>query len=211
MANRGGSGKVLKEVGVKFSIDAKDVDKNVKAINKNLKLTSGELDALKKSLKLEWNNEKFNRAMELAREKVKLTGDRVHELNRSMAQMNEKGVDKTSEEFRKLATKIAYAEEAAQKAAKELKEIEKIKLDHLKEQFDKVQQKLDGFAKTVMPASVAVAAGFAFATKAAVDMDTAMVGVKKTTDLTADVSSPVIKCRKVAIKKCMFLAVRDDI
>ena len=25
------------------------------------------------------------------------------------------------------------------------------------------------------------------------------------------VSSPVIKCRKVAIKKCMFLAVRDDI
>lgn len=79
--------------------------------NKSIKSTQSELNNVNKALKFDPTN------IDLLRDKQKLLGDRVTEtkakldaLKQAQAQMDASGVDKNSEEYRKLETEIDITE-----------------------------------------------------------------------------------------------------
>ena len=185
---------IVREILTRFTFETREAEERVKTINSQLK-------AIKASLKIEWDSKKYNQAMELAGEKTKLLGEQLDKAREKMKAMNEApDVDKASKEYQQLTRKIIYLESAIEKAGNEIKALEKLKLDNLKKQFDDVIKKLDNFSKAVMPASAAMAAGFAFATKAAVDMESAMAGVQKITRAT-DSAIADMKGELIALSK----------
>ncbi len=175
---------IVKEIGVRFTMDTSSFDQNIKSIDSGLKTVKSELRAVTESLKLEWNTEKFKHGMELAAEKAKLTTDRMNELLKLQQKLNDEGVDKTADEYRNLQKEIEWAGVAVQKAAKELKAFDGLKLAHISSEINRVGTQFESTGRAMMPVSAAITAGMGLAAKAGIDMETAMTGVAKTTDMT---------------------------
>ncbi len=171
-------GTIIRQVLAQFKLDTTDFQQKSKEIKDGMSRLGTELNNMAK-----------------AAERTKLAGDKValfrDELNRAKTAIGE--VDKNSEAWVALNRKIQEtekellkAETAAMKAAKELAEIQKLSLDRVTDSIKKAGNNLEAFGKKASIVSAAITAGFAFGVKAAIDMERAMAGVSKTTDLTGE-------------------------
>ncbi len=190
-----GKGTIIRQIFAQFKLDTTEFQQKSKEIKDGMSRLGTELNNLKTQLKIHWDGEKYNQAMAKAAERTKLAGDKValfrDELNRAKTAIGE--VDKNSEAWVALNRKIQEtekellkAETAAMKAAKELAEIQKLSLDRVTDSIKKAGNNLEAFGKKASIVSAAITAGFAFGVKAAIDMERAMAGVSKTTDLTGE-------------------------
>ena len=95
--------------------------------NRAIRTTQSELDTLKNSLKLEWDVTKFQRAQELAQKALSETEAKAEVLRKALAAMGDPSTFSTTqkEQYEALRRELSYVEVAAQKAQKQLDEVNK--------------------------------------------------------------------------------------
>lgn len=176
--------ETVKGLNIVIAADKTKFNAALSEINHDLKNTNKELQALKRSLKIEWDATKFARAQELAQKRLEETRQKVELLQARLKYLNEQestaGVRK---DVGKLTSELSYAQLAAQKAKQQIKELDSIRLNALAAQLNTVGIGLKSAGQSMLPATVAIGAGFAASSKAAIDFESALASVKKTTDL----------------------------
>ena len=176
--------KVVREVSVEFSGTTTKLGAALKEVRGEMSRNNAEINALKKSLEFEWDNEKFLRALELTKQNILKTRDAVDLQRQALEKLRTAGYEETSEEIQQVRIDLEKAENAAKKAEKELENLARIRFDGVVKSLEEAQQRINGIANAMLPMSGAAAAGLVGAGKAAIDFEDALAGVAKTTDLT---------------------------
>lgn len=153
---------------------------------KSTRATQSVVSALRSDLARKWDEGNFTELQNQMAKAVQGNNKQIELLNARLKELESLDTDRAKQEIEELKKEIIKAELAGEQLVNALAESNKLPFDNIKNQLDSVSQKLDGFGNAIMPVSAALAAGFTFAAKAAVEMDTALVGVQKTTDFTAD-------------------------
>lgn len=143
--------------------------KEFEAIDVKLRKTQSELNTLQRSLKIEFDGEKFKRAQELAQKAVQLSADKVNNLKKALEDADKQGVGKTTDGYKDLQKKLAEAELAAQKTNIKLKEINNIKIDKMSSQINSLNSSMDKIIGTSVKVATAFAAVGAGAVKLGLD------------------------------------------
>lgn len=138
---------IIKGLNIPIGMDANSFFESLKELDRGFKSIKDEFYDLKKSLKLEWDNDKFIQAQELAAKSVEKANERVDLFNKALEKMKTDGIAKTSAEFKEVERELAKAETAAKKAAKEVQQIGTLKLDNLKNEVGEVEKKLSATEK----------------------------------------------------------------
>ena len=165
-----------KSYEVRFGINDTEVSKQLANIDKSLKGTQGELKLLKTNLSENWDTSKWVRAQEIASKAVEDSAKKVELLKKRFSEMESEGVtDKNKEAFESLRREIIAAENATEKAKKQLQSLNSIRLDAIKKQLKQVSDSLTSFGTRLSVGVTApiVAAGAA-SIKMASDMDEAV-------------------------------------
>lgn len=147
--------KALREV----KNSTKDIDKELKDVNKGLKFNP-------KSVEL------WRQKQELLRQKIDQTETNLKDLKNIQSQMDAKGVDKNSEEYRRLQREIVAAESKLKTFKKQLNEIGNANLKALSNQLKEIGNKMTGIGKTMTTKVTApIVAGYTLAAKYASDYE----------------------------------------
>lgn len=162
----------MKSYELWFSVNDKDVAKQLQNIDKSLRDTTSEYKLLKTSLSNGWDTDKWKRAQQISSKAVEDTATKVKLLKDRLAEMEREGVSNdTKAAFEKLKREITAAENAAQSAKKRLQEIDNLKLDNIRKTIKYVSDRLTSMGKALSIGVTApiVAAGTA-SVKMAADM-----------------------------------------
>jgi len=108
--------KVVREVSVEFSGTTTKLGAALKEVRGEISRNNAEIGALKKSLEFEWDNEKFQRALELTRQNILKTRDAVDLQRQALEKLRKDGYEETSEEIQQVRIDLEKAENAAKKS-----------------------------------------------------------------------------------------------
>lgn len=162
-----------KSYEVRFGINDTEVSKQLANIDKSLKGTQGELKLLKTNLSDNWDTSKWVRAQEIASKAVEDSAKKVELLKKRFAEMEAEGVtDKNKEAFESLRREILAAENATEKAKKQLQSLNTIRLDAIRKQLKQVSESLTALGtKLSVGVTAPIVAASAASVKMASDMD----------------------------------------
>lgn len=162
-----------KSYEVRFGINDTEVSKQLANIDKSLKGTQGELKLLKTNLSDNWDTSKWVRAQEIASKAVEDSAKKVELLKKRFSEMEADGVtDKNREAFESLRREIIAAENATEKAKKQLQSLNTIRLDAIKKQIKQVSEYLTALGtKLSVGVTAPIVAAGAASVKMASDMD----------------------------------------
>ena len=162
-----------KSYEVRFGINDTEVSKQLANIDKSLKGTQGELKLLKTNLSENWDTSKWVRAQEIASKAVEDSAKKVELLKKRFSEMESEGVtDKNKEAFESLRREIIAAENATEKAKKQLQSLNSIRLDAINKQLKQVSDSLTSFgARLSVGVTAPIIAAGAASIKMASDMD----------------------------------------
>ena len=147
--------KALREV----KNSTKDLDKELKDVNKTLKFNP-------KSVEL------WKQKQEILRQKISQTETNLKDLKNIQSQMDAKGVDKNSQEYRTLQREIVAAESKLKTFKKQLNEIGNANLKALSTQLKEIGGKMTSVGKTMTTKVTApIVAGYAMAANYASDYE----------------------------------------
>lgn len=147
--------KALREV----KNSTKDLDKEFKDVNKTLKFNP-------KSVEL------WKQKQEILRQKISQTETNLKDLKNIQSQMDAKGVDKNSQEYRTLQREIVAAESKLKTFKKQLNEIGNANLKALSTQLKEIGGKMTSVGKTMTTKVTApIVAGYAMAANYASDYE----------------------------------------
>ena len=133
-------GKALKDVDKK----TRDLDKELKQVNNALKFNPTNVDL-------------WRQKQQLLNEKVTETKNRLDLLKRAQAELDAKGVDKSSEEYRELQREIITTESKLKNFEGQLRQVGNANLKALSEQFKDVGGKIEGVGRSLQGVSMAAA------------------------------------------------------
>lgn len=156
-------------------------------IDAAIEATGDKLKTLKEQLSFKWSNDTFKQSQELAQQQLENTKKKAEILRTELDRLNnlpQNDATRTSAEH--LARKLEEVQTEAQQAQVELEKINRLRFDYVTDQLDKFGKKLEGAGRAMLPATAAITAGFVAAGKAGIDFESAMIGVDKTTNLTAE-------------------------
>ena len=213
----------IKGITIEFNGDTTKLDKALRQIQNNTKSLDRELKQVDKALKFNPTNvELWRQKQQLLTQKVDETKKKLDALKQSQAQMDAQGVDKNSEEYRKLQREIIVTENQAKTFEGQLKKIGNVNLraasEQVKEMGNKLTQAGEAMRGLSMAAAGVVASLGAAAYKAgqnADDLNTlSKVYSMSTTDLQkykvaadlVDVSVEDIAKSHVKLEKSMYSA-----
>lgn len=136
--------------------------------NRSIKTTQGELDSLKNNLKLEWNADNFKRAQELSQRALEQTEQKAEALRKAMAALEAEGKGKGTEQYEAIRRELSYVEIAAQKARKQLEELNNADMEKLIAAFGDAGERLDAMggkltAGVTLPLAAAGTAAYKYA------------------------------------------------
>lgn len=156
------SGKI-KGITIEFRGDTTKLDKAIRDINKNTRDLDKELKAVNNALKFNPTNvELWRQKQELLTKKVGETKDKLDLLKQAQAKLDANGVDKTSEEFKKLQRDIIETESKLKTFEAQLLKVGNANLKALSEGFKQAGEKLvsvgNGLSTHVTAPIVAVGA-----------------------------------------------------
>lgn len=165
-----------KSYEVRFGINDTEVSKQLANIDKSLKGTQGELKLLKTNLSDNWDTSKWVRAQEIASKAVEDSAQKVELLKKRFAEMEAEGVtEKNKEAFESLRREIIAAENATEKAKKQLQSLNTIRLDAIKKQLKQVSESLTALGtKLSVGVTTPIVAAGAASVKMVSDMDEAI-------------------------------------
>lgn len=185
-----------KGLTVKFEGDSTKLTAALGEINKASRKAQSQLRQMQNAAKIDPSNIKaFRGAVEAARDKVEATTKRVDALRQAQQQLAASG-DTTSEAYKRVNRKLTLAETYLKRDQRALVEATNaasafgrasVHIEHFAEKAKNASNKMQAVGSTLtrhvsLPLVAAAAASF----KSAVDIDTALTGVRKTVDMTEE-------------------------
>ena len=185
-----------KGLTVKFEGDSTKLTAALGEINKASRKAQSQLRQMQNAAKIDPSNIKaFRGAVEAARDKVEATTKRVDALRQAQQQLAASG-DTTSDAYKRVNRELTLAETYLKRDQRALVEATNaasafgrasVHIEHFAEKAKNASNKMQAVGSTLtrhvsLPLAAAAAASF----KSAVDIDTALTGVRKTVDMTEE-------------------------
>lgn len=149
----------IKGITIQFNGDTSKLDSALRQINKNTSNVNKELKQVDKALKFNPTSvELWRQKQDLLKQKITETRDKLDVLKQAQAKMDAEGVDKNSEEYRKLQREIIVAENQVKTFEGQLKKVGNVKMRALSEEFKQVGSKLESAGQAMKGVSMAAAA-----------------------------------------------------
>ena len=149
----------IKGITIEFRGDTSSLDKALRKINDETKKIDRELKNVDKALKFNPGNvELWRQKQELLKQKITETKERLDLLKNAQKQMDAAGVDKNSEEYRKLQREIITAESQVKTFEAQLRKIGNINLRAASEQLKQIGSNLESAGQKMRGLSTAAAA-----------------------------------------------------
>lgn len=143
---------------VGFDADTKKFNKNIKTMDNSIRSTQGDVKALSKSLKFEWDSNKFVLAQKKAKEALQQSETKAQALRDRLKYLDEVGTDKTTLEYQKLQSQLVRTEAQAVEMRATLKELNELKLSQLSSQIEDVGAGITSAGQSMSALSAAAAA-----------------------------------------------------
>lgn len=163
----------VKGITISFGANTTELDQALRRIKQSTKDIDTELKQVDNALKFNPTNvDLWRQKQELLRAKIAQTKDNLDELKKRQADLDAKGVDKNSEEYRKLQREIITTESKLKSFETQLRKIGNANLKALSEQLKKIGDKMTEVGRTMTTKVTApIAAGYAAAAKYASDYE----------------------------------------
>lgn len=147
----------IRGLTVEIGADASSFNKEMSSMRKAAQSSQTELNALQKSLELEFDSEKFARAQKVAQQAIDQTAANADTLRRRLEYLEQTGNIDT-DAYRKLQSELAKTELQGQQLQQQLEKINNIKFTALANEAQKASTAISGVGKALSPLS-ALAAG----------------------------------------------------
>lgn len=149
----------IKGITIEFRGDTTKLDKALREIKNSTKDIDKELKNVDKALKFNPKNiDLWRQKQDLLKQKIEQTQNNLKELKNVQAQMDAKGIDKNSEEYRRLQREIIETESKLKHFTAEYKKIGNVNLRAASEQFKDMGNKLESAGRSMQGLSTAAAA-----------------------------------------------------
>lgn len=149
----------IKGITIEFQGDTTKLDKALRQINNNTKSLDRELKQVDKALKFNPTNvELWRQKQQLLTQKVDETKKKLDALKQAQAQMDAQGVDKNSEEYRKLQREIIVTENQVKTFEGQLKQVGNVNLRAASEQVKEIGNNLESAGQKMQGISLAAGA-----------------------------------------------------
>lgn len=140
----------IKGITIRFEGDTTKLDKALRQIEKNTRSLDKEIKQVDKALKFNPGNvDLWRQKQTLLTQKIGETKKKLDTLKQAQAKMDAEGVDKNSEEYRKLQREIIETESKLKKFEKDLRKIGNVKLHALGEQFKQIGKQMTDMGKNL--------------------------------------------------------------
>ena len=155
----------IKGITIEFNGDTTKLDKALREVRNSTKGIDKELSQINKALKFNpKNTELLAQKQELLKQKIQQTEKSVKDLKNMQAQMDAKGIDSSSEEYRALQREIITTESKLKHFQSELQKTaaQASKIYQVGQAFEDTGKKIEGVGRAMAPlsrAAGAVAAG----------------------------------------------------
>lgn len=149
----------IKGITIEFRGDTTKLDSALRQINNETRNLDKELRNIDKALKFNPTSvELWRQKQEVLSQKIAETKDKLDVLKQAQARMDAEGVDKNSEEYRKLQREIIETESKLKTFEGQLKKIGNVNLRAASEQFKEMGNKLTAAGQAMQGLSTAAAA-----------------------------------------------------
>ena len=178
----------IKGITIEFRGDTTSLDKSLRQVDKETRGIDSELKKVDKGLKFNPTSvELWRQKQTLLKDKINETAERLKTLKDAQKQMDAKGVDKNSKEYRELQREIITTESKLKNFKAQLKAVGNVNLRALGEKFKQIGSKMTAVGKGLSTYVTAPLVGVAAASvKVGSDFDTAMSQVAATSGKTVD-------------------------
>lgn len=184
----------IKGVTIEFRGDTTPLEKALRQINRETAKLDQELRKVDKSLKFNPSKvELWRQKQQLLTQKITETSERLDVLKKAQAQMDARGVDKTSAEYRNLQREIIEAESKLKMFKSQLVQIGQVNFRAVGEQFKEIGSKVTEAGQAMEKFSGAAAAGIAGSTKVSLDYADA---IAKMSTISDDAQVPVSQLKQ---------------
>ena len=146
----------IRGLTVEISADAKQFNKQMAAVRKDAKSSQAELNALQKSLEMEYDPSKFTRAQKLAQEAIDLTAEQADKLRERLKFLEDNG-DADTSHYRQIQSELAQTELKGKQLEEQLEKINNIKLENISKSVSDFGGKMESAGKSLAPLSIAAA------------------------------------------------------
>lgn len=182
----------IKGITIEFNGDVKPLQKALRKVKDETKEIDKELKSVNYALKLDPKNvDLLRQKADLLKQKISATKTSLEDLKKAQKEMDAAGVDKNSEQYKRLQQEIVITEGELKKMNNELKETQAkgSKLGQLGDSFSKIGKKVTEAGKALQPFSAAAAAALGaftgLAVKAASSADD-LITLSKQTGISTD-------------------------
>ena len=149
----------IKGITIEFRGDTTKLDKALRQINNETKNLDKELKLVDKALKFNPTSvELWRQKQQLLTQKVEETKAKLDTLKQAQAQMDAAGVDKNSEEYRRLQREIIVTENQVKTFEGQLRKVGNVNLRATSEQFKEMGNSLTSAGQAMQGLSMAAAA-----------------------------------------------------
>lgn len=178
----------IKGITIVFEGDSSKLQKSIRDIDKDLAKTRKELQAVDRALKFNpGNSDLIRQKQALLKNEVEQTTKKLAALKQQQKDMDAKGVDKNSAEYRKLQREIIETESKLKHFKAELKTLGGEKLQAIADKFKEIGKSMEQAGRTMtQKVTVPLAAVGGAALKTGMDFDSAMSQVAATMGTTTD-------------------------
>lgn len=146
----------IRGLTVEISADASQFNKQMSAVRKEAKSSQAELNALQKSLEMEYDPSKFARAQKVAQDAIDSTAKQAEVLRERLRFLEENG-DADTSHYRQIQSELAQTELKAQQLEAQLEKLNNLKFEQLGNKIQGVGDKIQGVGQALTPVSVAAA------------------------------------------------------
>ena len=149
----------IKGITIEFRGDTTKLDKALRQINTETRNLDKELKQVDKALKFNPTSvDLWRQKQQILTQKLDQTKEKLELLKKAQADMDAKGVDKNSEEYRKLQREIIETESKVKTFEGQLRKIGNVNLRATSEQFKEMGNKLTAAGQAMQGLSMAAAA-----------------------------------------------------
>lgn len=152
----------IKGITIEFNGDTTRLDKALRSIDKETRSIDRELKQVNNALKFNPTSiDLWRQKQTLLNKKIDETEGRLELLKQAQADMDARGVDKSSDEYRELQREIITTESKLNNFRGQLRKIGNVKLKAVSEQFKEMGSKLESAGQAMLGLSAAAGAAVA--------------------------------------------------
>ena len=170
--------ETAKGVIITIGADTKQFEKGLKTMDREIRNTSKQTNALLESLKIKWDDKAFIEAQKSAQKALDDTNTKAKALRDQLKYLEQNGGSVNSEGYRKLQTQLTLTETSAISLKRELQDLQNLKFENLANKFNtagsaitKVGRSLAVFSAAAVGALAGTAALFNSTVKTAASID----------------------------------------